>query len=112
MPSGVTLGVTTGPSKPRHALLAGLGLLRCSVVESAQLDQRLGVVVGDTKRTNPDQLEALFVLSGPCVPDGHFGARSAAENKGFLGSLWHMEDIAHDRHESQPATSYNQARLL
>ena len=26
----VTLGVTTGPSKPRHALLAGLGLLRCN----------------------------------------------------------------------------------
>ncbi len=28
---GVTPGVTTGPSKPRHALLAGLGLLRCNL---------------------------------------------------------------------------------
>ena len=33
-------------------------------------------------------------LSGRVLPDGHFGARKAAENKDFFGPLWHMEDIA------------------
>ncbi len=33
-------------------------------------------------------------LSGRVVPDGHFGARKAAEIQGFFGPLWHMEDIA------------------
>ncbi len=33
-------------------------------------------------------------LSGGVVPESHFDARKAAENLGFFGPLWHMEDIA------------------
>ncbi len=37
---------------------------------------------------------ARFGLQGRVVPDGHFGARKAAENLGFFGPFWHMEDMA------------------
>ncbi len=33
-------------------------------------------------------------LQARVVPDGHFDARKPAENQGFFGPLWHMEDIA------------------